>query len=658
MQDQCTMSESARRGGHPALDNTLFVRNMKELWRFDPAVALELDRINDEELPPIEQTKTEAVTLRRTTPDGRQIYLHSRYNPIAEAEKWTANAIEEDKFCYIVEGFGLGYHIKELFQQLTGDVIVAVIEPDLHALRLALTHLDFTEEIESKCLVMLTRPDKSHVHQRLEPYQAYILMGAKIVSHQPSVQISSAFFHEMQTLCMAFIEYTKTAVVTLVTNAQTTCRNVANNFATYLATPPIDELRSRFSGFPAIVVSAGPSLKKNMHHLADAKGKAVIIAVQSTLKPLFAAGIVPDFVCSLDYHELSRQFYEGIDDFQDVHLVAEPKAHHSVIDAFGGPVSLLNSSFAQTCLADAHGSRDGLRAGASVAHLAFYLAEYMECNPIVMVGQDLALTDHVYHAPGMPIHEVWRGELNRFCTMEMKEWERIVRSKPMLRKIKNCDGEDVYTEDLMFNYLEQFEKDIARSAGRIIDATEGGARIQGCELMTLREVINQNCTRPIDPALFAYRRRKPWFDPAPLEAGRVQIEARLDEIGKIEVLCDETMEILDELKALVDQPTEFNKKIKKVDRLRLKVREPQRAYSIIQAGAQLAEFRKFSADQRLKASGAEGQERARKQLDRDQEFVRAMKADAERMRIILENAQQRIRQKMDHFASMEESSAI
>jgi hypothetical protein len=629
---------------------------MKELWRFDPAVALLLDRINDDELPPVESTKTDAVTVRRSTPDGREIYLHSRYNPIAEAQKWTTNAIEEGKFCYIVEGFGLGHHIKELFQQLAGDVIVAVIEPDLLALRLALTHVDFSEEIKSKCLVLLTRADKSDVHRRLEPYQAYILMGAKIVSHQSSVQISGTFFHEMRALCLAFIEYTKTAVVTLVTNAQTTCRNVANNLATYLATPPIDELRSRFAAWPAIVVSAGPSLKKNMHHLADAKGKAVIIAVQSTLKPLFAAGVVPDFVCSLDYHELSRQFYEGIDDFRDVHLVAEPKAHHSVIDAFGGPVSLLDSGFARQCLVEAHGSRDGLRAGASVAHLAFYLAEYMGCDPIAMVGQDLALTDHVYHAPGMPIHEVWQGELNRFCTMEMKEWERIVRSKPILRKVTNCDGDEVYTEDLMFNYLEQFEKDIARSSGKIIDATEGGARIQGTEVMTLREVIEQHCTRAIDPALFAYRRRKPWFNPAPLDAGRAQIEARLDEIGKIECLCDETMVTLDELKALVDQPAQFNERIKKVDRLRLKVREHQRAYSIIQAGAQLAEFRKFSADQRLRASGAEGKQRARKQLDRDQEFVRAMKADAERMRIILEHAHQRFRRKMDQIASMEDAS--
>ncbi|MCH8851668.1 MAG: hypothetical protein IID41_03340 [Planctomycetes bacterium] len=92
--------------------------------------ALELDRIDDEELPPVERTKTEAVTLRRSTPDEREIYLHSRYNPIAEAKKWAANAIEEGKFCYIVEGFGLGDHVKELFEQLTGDVIVAVSEPE------------------------------------------------------------------------------------------------------------------------------------------------------------------------------------------------------------------------------------------------------------------------------------------------------------------------------------------------------------------------------------------------------------------------------------------------------------------------------------------------------------------------------------------------
>lgn len=643
-----TTQESATK----LLDEKVFVENMRELWRFDPKLALALDRLEEADLPQLEPTRTAAATVRRATPDGKTIYLHSRYDPLAEAEKWCARAIEKDKFCYFIEGFALGHHIKGLFDRLIGDIILVVLEPDLQILRLGLSSIDFAEEIRSRRLTILTEPDKNRVHQQLALYQGYILMGTRIVSHQPSVRICEDLFRELRQLCMNFIEYTKTAVVTLVTNSQATCQNIADNLATYLATPPINELKSRFAGHAAILVSAGPSLRKNMQQLAEVTDKAVIIAVQSTFKPLLNGGIVPHFVCSLDYHELSRQFYEDIDDFHGVHLVAEPKAHHSVIDAYGGPISLLSNEFAKTVLAEAHDQRDGLLAGASVAHLAFYLAEYMGCDPIIMIGQDLALTHHVYYAPGMAIHAVWQAETNRFCTMEMKEWERILRRTSMLRKVKDQDGNDIYTEELMFNYLEQFEKDFAKSSCRIIDATEGGARKQGTEVLPLREAIRQHCTRRIDPQRFAYRSKKPWFDPSPLADGRAQVRRRLQEIQEIAALCDETLEVLDELRNLVDRPAAFNAKIKKVDQLRLKVREHERAYNIISSGAQLAEFRKFSADQKLKASTAVGSERAHKQLDRDMEFVRSLQGDTQRMIAILENAESRFGLKMDQYAAL------
>lgn len=628
----------------------LFLRNMAELWRVCPKLALALDGIDDHDLPAPEQTQSGHVTVRRDLGDGRRIYLHSRYDPTVEAGKWAAEQIEPDKFCYIIEGFGLGYHVQALFEKAVGDTIVAVLEQDLANLRLALAVQDFSTELNSRRLVILTEPNKSAVHQRLTHYSAHMMMGTKIATHQPSSQLHPAFFSEMRQLCLGFIEYTKTALVTLVTNSQITCRNVADNLAAYLAAPAINELRSRFSGYPAIIVSAGPSLRKNVHQLAEAAGKAVIIATQTTFKPLLAGGIIPDFVCSLDYHELSRQFYEEIEDFHDVHLVAEPKAHHSVIDAFRGPVSLLSNEFARTCLGSAHGNRDGLRAGASVAHLAFYLAEYMGCDPIILIGQDLALTHHVYYAPGVAMHTVWQSELNRFCTLEMKEWERIVRSRPILRKIRDQQGREVFTEELMFNYLEQFEKDFAGTHVKVIDATEGGAVKLGAEVMTLHEAIARHSTRAIDPGLFAYRRRKPWFDVSVLAAGRAEIEARLTELGTIRDLCDETRGVLEELKNLIDRPAEFNRRIRKVDELRLQVRQHDRAYTILTAGSQLAEFRKFSADQRLKQSGAVGAERARLQLERDVQFVTALRADAERMIEIMEHARAQFDLRMREYA--------
>ena len=53
--------------------------------------------------------------------------------------------------------------------------------------------------------------------------------------------------------------------------------------------------------------------------------------------------------------------------------------------------------------------KDRLRAGATVAHLAFYLAEYLACDPIVFVGQDLGFSDGLAYTPGTSYEEVTLG---------------------------------------------------------------------------------------------------------------------------------------------------------------------------------------------------------------------------------------------------------
>ena len=89
-----------------------------------------------------------------------------------------------------------------------------------------------------------------------------------------------------------------------------------------------------------------------------------------------------------------------------------------------------------------------------MAHLAFYLGQYLGANPIIFVGQDLAFTDHVYYTPGTALHDVWQPEMNRFCTIEMKEWERIVRNRGILRQVQDIHGQPIYTDEQMFTYLQ------------------------------------------------------------------------------------------------------------------------------------------------------------------------------------------------------------
>ena len=63
--------------------------------------------------------------------------------------------------------------------------------------------------------------------------------------------------------------------------------------------------------------------------------------------------------------------------------------------------------------------------GATVAHLAYYVAEHLGCDPIIFVGQDLGFSDGLCYTPGTSYEDVWRPELARFCTVEMKQWEQI-----------------------------------------------------------------------------------------------------------------------------------------------------------------------------------------------------------------------------------------
>ncbi|MCP4594306.1 MAG: motility associated factor glycosyltransferase family protein [bacterium] len=622
--------------------NALFLKNMAQLWRVDPELAIQLDEIDDDQRLPVEATKSGQWTCAMSTPDGRRCYLASRYDPVKESETRLEQASLEDKFCLFVGGFGLGYDLKALHARLKGDAAIVVSEPSLPLLATALCCVDLSDVIATGRFVILTSDDKARLHSRLQPHGALMMLGAQFLTHPPSQQISGEFHKRIRDLLTDYVTYVKMSAITLVKNSQITCRNVANNLGTYLSTPPINIFGQSFSGRPGIIVSAGPSLRKNIHLLAEAKGKAVICAVQTVLKPLLRHGIRPDFVTSLDYHEVSKHYFEDVGDLSDVHLIAEPKATWHVVDDYPGPVSLLNNEFAALLVGEPLAARAGLTAGATVAHLSFYFLRHLGCDPIIFVGQDLAYTGSVYYVPGVEIHQSWSSEINRFNTMEMREWERLVRNREILRTTQDEQGRTLYTDELLFTYLEQLEKDVAGAPVRVINATEGGARIRGTEPLTMSEVLERFCREPLPEGCFAYQRTVKWWDDSRLSPARSELSARLAEVRDVKRICEQTTPLLIELKGLAGQPDRFNRRLAKLDELRTQLNAASRGYAVINAVSQLSEFRRFSADQKLATSAATGPERARRQIERDLEFVRSIDEGATVAEELLSTALARI----------------
>lgn len=624
------------------LSEDLFVWNMRLLWRFDPDMAFRVDAIGDEERLAVERTRSGAVTAKATAPGGTPLFLHSRHDPVAEAETWARSLSLADTSCFVICGMGLGYHLKALFAEIKGEALIVCVEPSVATIATALASVDLTELLGSPRFVLLTDADKSRLHARLQPFGTLMMLGTQVLRHAPSARLAEEAQASIVNAVTEFITYTRMGLLTLVSNSKITCRNIAMNLAAYITTPPIDRLKDRFSKCPAVVISAGPSLSRNIDQLAALKGKAVLCAVQTTLRPLMDRGIVPDFVTSLDFHEMSRKFFEGVGDLSNTHLIAEPKATWHVVDAYPGPVSLLDNSWARLVLGDELGARAGLPAGATVAHLAFYLAVYLGCDPILFVGQDLAFTGHVFYVPGVEIHRAWRGELNRFHSIEQKEWDRIARNRPILRRVPSVDGGELYTDELLFTYLEQFEKDIAAVPCRVINATEGGARIRGTQTLSLSDAVREFCREPIDAQRWAYRAATPWRDPSRLPAGRAALERRIEELDEALGVCDELLDLLRELEGLTHDADRFNRRLNRVDELRTKVARESRAYQIINAAAQLTEFRRFSADRRIDASELSDVDRAKRQIARDIDFISGVKEGALEVRPMLTEALNRM----------------
>ena len=606
------------------------VKNLAALWAVDAPLAAELEALHPLAPYDVEPSKAgpPTVALAPSTGGGSKIQLHSRYQPLTEAARLLNDVDAAERFAFYVHGFGLGYHVEALFDQAGKESLLFVFEPDLRLIWTALHHRDYSRLIESRRVFFFTRADKSELFTRLTPHAALISVGVATLAHPPSMQVAEAFHKQVELWLGEFASFTRTSMNTLVLNSRRTAQNVTRNIGRYVSTPSLSRLEGRHKGKPAVIVSAGPSLRKNQHLLKDLVGRAVIIAVQTTLRPLLEMGVEPDYVTSLDYHEICTRFFEKLPPTLRTELVAEPKASSAILDLYPGPVSLLGNEFADSLIRDLKPrvEKSRLPSGATVAHLAYYLAEHLGSDPIIFVGQDLGFSDGLCYAPGTSYDDVWRPELGRFCTVEMKQWEQIARERFILRRIPDYQGRPMYTEERLFTYLQQFERDFAKSKATIIDATEGGAAKRGAKVMRLADVIEGLRDRGIEGLQAVVFPIPQSPDPSiPQSSIADCLRGREHQASQIEQICRDTLPLLEEIRDHVEDQPRVNRAISRIDALRARMNELGATYDLVTQLTQSTELERFKADRHISAArGLDGNERQRRQVSRDVENVRAV----------------------------------
>lgn len=566
--------------------------------------------------------KSGAATAQIVRGDGRRITLHSRYDPVKGAEAFAAAADTEKITTYIVLGFGLGYHIKALLAASRKESQIIVIEKDLSVFRAAMEAVDLREVFASQRVFPIVGKAMPDIFAALNPHVVKIFLDTTYLVHRPSVETDPDYYNEVHRSLGDYITYGMQNVVTTVSVDFLSKMNTLMNLPWYAASPGVGRWRGAYEGHPAIVVSAGPSLHRNVEVLARAQGKAVIIAVSTVFKPLLRRGIKPDFAVVLDYHPISRKYFDDAAGDRDVVLVVDPKASWEAVEAHRGPKAVIGNHALDNIIGGPSFEKGVLPAGTTVAHSAFYFAQYIGAEPIIFVGQDLAHPDGVTHFPGTAVHDLWAVESNRFESIERREWETLLRMRNALRKIKDIHGNDIYTDGQMFSYLQQFEMNFYNSKATIIDATEGGAAKKYTTVMTLEEALGAYTTRPLPEMAGAVAPETPDIaDEAGLDKIENVLKERLSAISKVRDFYERTLSTLREVEELWPDQEAMRPLFVRVEGIRVEVKRYREVGKLVKEIAQGLELLKVRADRKILSDRLEGIEEQKARLDRDIEYI-------------------------------------
>jgi hypothetical protein len=257
--------------------------------------------------------------------------------------------------------------------------------------------------------------------------------------------------------------------------------NMFNNIHEICNNPGINLLKDKFKDLPAIIVGAGPSLTKNMQYLKGIEDKALLIAADAALKPLLDNGIKPHLITTLEREPEIELLFKDIhkDKLEGIYLVACPVVYNEVFKAYKGEKIICYRQFD-------HFKWIGIERGmlpikTSPGNMNFNIAEYLGCNTIIMVGQDMALDGDITNVDGAVLGNS----------------QQTYKDEPKY-EVKGNAKDKVITTHFLKTVLESFVLDVSNSKSKVINTSDIGAYVEGTELMNLEESKEKYITKTVN----------------------------------------------------------------------------------------------------------------------------------------------------------------
>ena len=492
----------------------------------------------------IEKSK-DGYDLIRVNIDGKWIYIGSKYNQKKEVNRFIKSfgIITLDDI-YVVIGLSCGEHIRDLLKETKGNENkILIFEPNKEWLLYAL---------ENHVVDDLMKIDRVQLTGEAEDIKIFFKnfvggLNVDRIKFSAYANYNKLYLEECKNLMEHFRNLKVDKILNRNTNidfAETWFNTLIDNLNVISKSTPLNYLQNKYKNVPAIIVSAGPSLEKNIDQLKGIKN-ALILSGGRTLKPLMDKKIKIDGLVVIDPAKESYDLVDGYIDKAECPLFFYDGTNSDVVNKHKGAKILTQGNHIVDKVFDME--IEGMNFAGSVAHSATLLAAKLGCNPIIFIGQDLAYTDDKGHA------EIANGE----------DFENYKSNLDIY--IDDIYGKKVRTSLSLNAFKVDFEELIELLPNyTFIDATEGGAYIKGTEIKTLKETLDEISNEKVTSIETFIRE----FDVK--DNIIVELDSSLKIIKSAIVNCNDGLNIINKLKEAVLQNNdkeieELNIKLDKLD---------------------------------------------------------------------------------------------
>lgn len=463
--------------------------NLSILKTSIPMISEQMKDFDDKKnkrLTEIEETRSSNNTIS-IMKENKKVYLHSKYNPLREAET-IVNALKDidENTNIIFYGTGLGYHIKSILEKFK-NINYYIYEPIPELLYSFLSSVNLKKLQPNRLMGINT----NFTGDQLEKFVDRNRKKIKVVELPSHVQHFPEEFKEFNQSLLKLVKGKRNSIATNYSFQKRWVINSMKNFNDLLNTQNIlIEKRNAFKGKAAILVAAGPSLNDEIDNLREIqdKGLAYIFSVGSSINTLIHHGIYPDAVCTYDpsIHNNQKVFKlikeKGI---KNIPLIFGSSVGYEVIRDYPGEKYHMITSqdtVASYFLKDKFSKSIPIVQDApSIAVVTLQMLSIIGFSSVFLVGQNLGYRGKERYSEGISYaKELTEDEIKYGI------W------------VKDVKGNEILTNETFNSMRKQMEEYIKYLPNTsVINTTKGGAHIEGTKFADLKNVMENELTTRI-----------------------------------------------------------------------------------------------------------------------------------------------------------------